>query len=252
MKAIKSFLILLVFFTTTHQLTSQTIYSEPALPNADEAVMVYFDATSTPLEDYSGNLYTHTGVIIEGSSNWHHVIGNWGNNSTQPQLTSLGNNLYKLDILPTIRDFYDADITENIVKMAFVFRSEDAETQTQDLFVDVFGAGLNVRITIPDQSGFIVEPGDEIIVEANAIDSDSLKLYHDDILISFTTESSLRDTLYPTDPGIHWVKVIASTPAIACCTKFKFVFVLSPHVPAFSPVTINSSFRSDEKLDAII
>ena len=28
--------------------------------------------------------------------------------------------------------------------------------------------------------------------------------------------------------------------------KFKFVFVISPHVPAFSPVTINSSLRSVE------
>ena len=39
---------------------------------------------------------------------------------------------------------------------------------------------------------------------------------------------------------------IASKPAIACCTKFKFVFVLSPHVPEFSPVTISSSFKSVE------
>ena len=40
--------------------------------------------------------------------------------------------------------------------------------------------------------------------------------------------------------------VTCSKPAIACCTKFKFVLVLSPHVPAFSPVTISSSFRSAE------
>jgi len=30
------------------------------------------------------------------------------------------------------------------------------------------------------------------------------------------------------------------------------VFVLSPQVPAFSPVTINSIFKSVEKVDAII
>ena len=149
MKSIISFLVLMTFLSLVHQLSSQTIYSEPALPNADEAVTVYFDATSTPLEGYSGDLYTHTGVILEGNTSWQHVIGSWGNNTNQPQLTSLGNNLFKLDISPSIREFYDAGASENIVQMAFVFRSEDAGTQTQDLFLEVFGSGLNVSITIP-------------------------------------------------------------------------------------------------------
>jgi len=46
--------------------------------------------------------------------------------------------------------------------------------------------------------------------------------------------------------------VIDSKPAIACWTSSKFVFVLVPHVPAFSPVAISSSLRSDEYVDAII
>ena len=47
------------------------------------------------------------------------------------------------------------------------------------------------------------------------------------------------------------LKVTCSNPAIACCNKFKFVFVLSPQVPAFSPVAINSSFKSVENVEAI-
>jgi hypothetical protein len=38
----------------------------------------------------------------------------------------------------------------------------------------------------------------------------------------------------------------APYPAIDCCKIFKFVFVISPHRPAFSPVTMSSSFRSVE------
>ena len=45
--------------------------------------------------------------------------------------------------------------------------------------------------------------------------------------------------------------VIDSKPAIACCIKFKFVFVLVPHVPAFSPVAISSSLRSVENVEAM-
>ena len=45
--------------------------------------------------------------------------------------------------------------------------------------------------------------------------------------------------------------VTASTPEIACCTKFKLLLVLSPQVPAFSPVTMSSNLRSLENDDAI-
>jgi hypothetical protein len=69
-KSIKLFLILIAFLLSAHQLISQTIYSDPALPNANEAVTVYFDATSTQLEGYSGNLYSHTGLIFERNSSW--------------------------------------------------------------------------------------------------------------------------------------------------------------------------------------
>ena len=49
------------------------------------------------------------------------------------------------------------------------------------------------------------------------------------------------------------VDVIAmfSKPTMACCTKFKFVFVFVPHVPEFSPVAISSIFKSVENVDAI-
>jgi len=221
-KSIKSFLVLIAFLLSAHQLISQTIYSDPALPNADEAVTVYFDAASTPLEGYTGDLFTHTGVILEGNSLWQHVIGSWGNNTNQPQLTSLGNNLYKLDINPSIKDFYDAGASETIVQMAFVFRSEDAGTQTQNLFLDVFESGLNVTISSPGQSGFIVDSNDEIYIEANATEADSMKLFHDNILHSFTTENTLFDTINATDPGTHWVKVIASTNTAAVADSFYY------------------------------
>ncbi|MCD6111899.1 MAG: T9SS type A sorting domain-containing protein [Bacteroidales bacterium] len=221
MKLIKSVLILVFFLLTSLKLFSQTIYSEPALPTADESVIVYFNAQGTPLEGYNGILYTHTGITVNGNP-WQYVIGSWGNNPSQPQLTKIGTDLYQLNISPSIREFYNAASNDEISQMCFVFRSADAGTQTEDLFLDVFESGLNVSITIPDQSGFIVEPGAEIIVEANATNSDSLKLFHDDILISFTTESFLRDTLYPTVPGTHRVKVLASKNTIAVADSFNY------------------------------
>ena len=50
------------------------VTTDPNYPTADAPVTVYFDATGTSLEGYTGDLYIHTGVILQGSTSWSHVI----------------------------------------------------------------------------------------------------------------------------------------------------------------------------------
>jgi len=66
--------------------------------------------------------YAHTGLITAASTSdtdWKNVIGSW-RGSTQPQLTSLGDNKWQLTI-PNIFTFYNVPTTTNIKKLAFVF-----------------------------------------------------------------------------------------------------------------------------------
>src|SRR5690606_3220296 len=81
-------------------LHAQVVTTEPEFPTENDSIVVYFDATQPGAEEllnYSGTVYTHTGVNTN-FGDWQHVIGSWGNNSTQPALTKLGSNLYKLTI----------------------------------------------------------------------------------------------------------------------------------------------------------
>lgn len=50
---------------------AQIIVTDPELPIADQPVTIYFDSSKEPgaLKNFTGDLYTHTGVILEGSSN---------------------------------------------------------------------------------------------------------------------------------------------------------------------------------------
>ncbi len=97
MKNLTPFILLTISLLLASVLNAQTVYTDPEYPIADEVVTVYFNATGTDLEGYTGDVYTHTGVTVNGQQ-WQYVIGSWGINNTQPQLTSLGNDLYKLDI----------------------------------------------------------------------------------------------------------------------------------------------------------
>ncbi len=108
MKHLRTLNLLILLFLAALATHSQIVYTEPALPTADASVIVYFNAEGTPLENYNGNVYTHTGITSDGVQ-WQHVIGSWGNNTTQPQLTEVSANLYKLEMNPSLRDFYSAD-----------------------------------------------------------------------------------------------------------------------------------------------
>ena len=66
--------------------------------------------------------YAHTGLITSASSSnsdWKNVVGSW-RSSTQPQLTSLGNNKWQL-VIPNIYTFYGVSESTNIKALAFVF-----------------------------------------------------------------------------------------------------------------------------------
>ena len=169
--------LLLAFLFLTQYVFNQ-ITTEPQFPIDSDEVLITFDATGTALENYTGDLYTHTGVILEGSNSWQYVIGNWGNNQTQPKLTRISDKQYTLNISPSIRSFYNVPDNKIIRKMAFVFRSANANIQTvPDLFVDVYESGLSINITSPDKERIMVKENEIIPVNAISPQADSIFLF---------------------------------------------------------------------------
>jgi len=120
--------VLIICFLTGLSVNAQVIIVDPPFPTADAAVTITLNTTGTGLEGYSGDVYAHTGVTVNGT-NWQNVIGSWGDNNTQPKLTQTGANLYQLEITPSIRTFYNVDLSEVISELCFVFRSADASQQ---------------------------------------------------------------------------------------------------------------------------
>lgn len=198
---------------TPFLLQAQTITSDPILPTDATPVLIYFDATGTDLEGYDGDLYAHTGVNIEGVGNWQHVIGDWGENDTQPQLERLSADYYLLEIEPSIRAFYSVPESQVITGMAFVFRAAAGSPQSADLFVDVYEAGtLNVSILNPAKDQPIVEYGESLEILAAAIESDDITLFVNDEEVASSTGSEVEFTFSSTEYGYgtHWIKATAT------------------------------------------
>ncbi len=208
---ITKIILTLLFFAGIIGSSHAQITTDPPLPTAGSQVTITFDATqgSGSMEGYTGDVYTHTGVRIEGVGNWQYVIGNWGDNDVQPQLTRIGTDLYELVISPDLYDFYGVPETETITGMNFVFRAAENAPQTEDLFVEVVEEGLMVAILSPEGLQPIVELNEEVPIHAAANESDSLSLFVNEALIATTHTPELFYDWTADEHGRFDIQVVA-------------------------------------------
>lgn len=177
------------------------ITTTPGLPTASQAVTITFDSSKeSRLGQFTGDLYAHTGVKIEGFDEWQHVIGNWGDNTIQPKLTNLGDGIYELEITPDINSYYSVYSSEKVVQLAFVFRSADGSKQTNDLFVDVFEEGLIINLTNPIE-GSILNKNEDITITATASNEGAISLLLNETILAETTGTDISTTYQFTEVG---------------------------------------------------
>ena len=158
--------------------SAQVVTADPAFPTVDGSVKITFDASqgSGGLSGFVGDVYAHTGVITNlstSNSDWKYVIAPWTSNITKAKLTSLGGNKFELNITPSIREFYGVPEGEEILKMAFVFRSADGskegkDTGGADIFVQVYSGDFAISLTSPTSGSVFVNQNDQIAITASA------------------------------------------------------------------------------------
>jgi len=200
-------------------LEAQIITSDPDLPTAGQTVTIYYDATqgTAGLEDYTGDVYAHTGVLTNLSSDnsdWRYVKTNWGQNTTETKMTRESANLYSLEIGPSIREYYGVSAGETITHMAFVFRSSDSNREGKglggsDIFVEVFKEEYAISIISPDHS-VVANPNEAVSFEAAAISSSDWTLFDNGATVKTGTGTSLNHTFSYPSTGDHWIKVIGT------------------------------------------
>ena len=133
MKKILLFGFLLSLCNTYAQLSWQG----GTIPEETNSATILFDKTGTGLDSYSGTIYAHTGITINDDAPWQNVIGSWGDNASQPTMTLVSGNIYKLDLNPSIRNFYSYSDSGTITAINIVLRSADNSQQTVDLQIPV-------------------------------------------------------------------------------------------------------------------
>ena len=121
------------------------VYTVPSVVNSpmDETFYVYFDATQGDKGMVGAETcYAHTGLLTTKSiksSDWKYYP-DYGDNSEKYKMQQVSENLWSLEIVGGIKNYYGISDEECVTHMAFVFRNEDlsrrgAGVNSEDIFI---------------------------------------------------------------------------------------------------------------------
>lgn len=152
------------------------------ISDSTDDIVVVVNTQGTSLKAGTA-LYAHTGVITNlssGDGDWKYVKHAWNVDADDCKLTHVGNGIYAMLIPYGARSFYGVPANEEILRLAFVFRTTGGTTEIKnngaDIFVDLVNASeLAVQIMSPE-NGTIYKIGDVVNVKVVAQNAVSLSL----------------------------------------------------------------------------
>ncbi len=223
------FMLIMLCFTIVYATAQVTTNPNP--PYDDQSVTITFNAAegSQGLMGYTGDVYAHTGVITDQSTStadWKYVKSDWGVNIDACKLTSLGDNIFTLEISPSIRDFYGVPEGEVIEKIALVFRSSDSSLEGKtssgsDIFVDVSTNDLTVSIDTPNENSIFAE-GESISVVVNATNATGITLYVNNVAVENASASTLSTSITAGTSGSYTLKAEATDGSATVTDEIPF------------------------------
>ncbi|MFD1294521.1 alpha-amylase family glycosyl hydrolase [Lutibacter holmesii] len=214
------------------------VSTDPAIPTASTEITITLDTTGTELENYTGDIYAHTGVLTSESadtSDWKYVIAEWGTNTDKAKLTKTATNTYQFTITPNLTTFYNITTGDIVTNIAIVFRSSDGTKQTRpDIFIPIYEEGLNVTFLTPENNS-VLNLNENIAITAEASIDATLELFLNGTTIKTATAAkTITTTQTFSTAGYHTLKVTANVTAENAEDEIS-IFVKSPTQNATKP-----------------
>ena len=176
------------------------ISTDPSFVTADMTsdVIVYINTEGTGLENHTGPIYAHTGVLTSASAttaDWKYVKFEWTVNDKSCLLTKVKQNVHKLVIKGGPRAYYKVPTSETITHLAFVFRSADGSKEMKDngndIFVKLSEPGLAVKIISPSNRS-ILDLNTNYTVSVASKDATSVTLYQNEQVVATSDGQDIK------------------------------------------------------------
>ncbi len=133
---------------------------DPQKPDADQPCTIVFKPSAgNPLYGYTGEVYGHFGVIVDGE--WLYVPCDWGVSDEKVHFTKVGDNHWELKMEPSVREYFQSEETP-VVKLGLIVRSEDGtlKSHEKDQFCSVQDNQFKYVPFQPDEVQYETMPSD--------------------------------------------------------------------------------------------
>lgn len=164
-----------------------TTTPSPAIATAP--VTVNFDKAGTPMATYTGTIYAHIGLTVDGQD-WQFVKGEWNNNVTQPALTLVSGTTYKLDLTPDLYTSFGVPTTSTITKICVVFRAATGSPQSADTFLNVGAFQVSLNTPVQNSVTLLASGGNMNITATNTGGNASYSLKSNGVVINSNTATA--------------------------------------------------------------
>jgi glycosidase len=272
---ITRFSILLLLLTFAGPGFSQIVTLSPSAVTGDEEVVLIYDAAQGNGDLVGASkIYIHAGIITDApdGTDWQHVVGNWGLDDGIGQMTKVTgeDNKWQFTYTPTIRSYHSAPTSENIFRLAMVFRNADGTkkgagnpgainggevTSNGDIYMDLV-VDSYVTITAPSESEFVLDENESFAIRAEAsATAETITLFVDEGAgfqqIATASASSVIESEYlPTGSGTLKIKVTATIGGNNVEVTEEYIIVVSiPSPVADLPAGIQNGINYNETDD---
>ena len=148
--------------------------STPLFFNGDSLTIIYDASQGTSQLQNATKVYFHSGIAFSPQGPWNNVVGNWGQDDGVGEMTSLGNNLWKITI--NLTAYYSLNPGATISGIWCVFRNEDGTLTgknqfNQDIYINAIGNPAWFSQFSGIQAQFTMNPYQQIAWSNNATSS---------------------------------------------------------------------------------
>ncbi len=217
------------------------ISTVPNPPEADGQVIIYFDKAGTGLGGYNGTIYAHIGLTVNGNA-WQNVIGNWGDNSTQPALTFVSGTTYSLTLSPTLYSYFGVGTSNTINAINVVFRSADGTQQTSPDYTIPVGGFQLVSSNPADGATVTVNQGQNLNISASTTINANWTLKANGATVNTSNNNSNYAFSYPINQTVEFELTATHSGGQSITIEFTAIItpvVISQPIPDWAVQGIN-------------
>ena len=216
-------IVLFLLFVSAITFAQTTTSPSPAI--ATGSVTINFNKTGTPLATYTGTIYAHIGITVNGTQ-WQDVKGTWGNNTTQPALTTTDNTNYSLTLGPDLYTYFNIPTTSSITQICVVFRGAAGSPQTTDTFLSVGAFQMTLSSPVENSYTIFASSANASIVASNTSGPASYVLKANGTIVSGPTST----TFFTAGPLVtqNTVFTLECTQGSTTFIR-KFTYIINPN-----------------------